>query len=89
MGGEFLHLGKGHGRIGIVFEIKGAAPASMVAHNSIKQTHGPVFVLLAVGEQFRGINRFSLQMGMSRANRKHGLIETSAHGRQKCNFVSL
>jgi hypothetical protein len=87
--GKPLHFGHGHGRIRVVFEIKRAATARLVAYDSIEEADGSIFACTAFGEERSGINGLALEACMSRSKRKFRLAETATDGREKRDLISF
>src|SRR2546429_2276893 len=62
LGGDFAHLGKGHGLVGFIVEVKRAAIVGLIAHEAVEGDDGAVLGSANVTDERAGLDRLANEL---------------------------
>jgi len=89
LGGDFAHLGKGHGLVGFIVEVKRAAIVGLIAHEAVEGDDGAVLGSANVTDERAGLDRLANELeDVVIEWRGHGFASATTDGWKESDFVA-
>ena len=89
LSGDFAHLGKGHGFVGFIVEVKRAAIVGLIAHEAVEGDDGAVLRSAQVNDERAGVDRLANQLeDVIMHGRGHGFASSTTDGWKESDFVA-
>lgn len=86
--GDFAHLGKSHGLIRLIVEVKRAAIVGLIAHEAVKGDDSAVLRGAHVTDERARVDRLANELEDVVEGRGHGFASTTTDGWKESDFVA-